>query len=169
MKKGNNQGFTLIELVVVIIILGILAVTAAPKFINLQSDAYFSALQGLKAAINGSNTLIYSKAAIQGVEKSPKTDIVIVSAADPANNVEVTIGYGYIRPNFNDFAVALDMSISKGDDPSDPTITTEWIFDKPNSIGFFWQTGAPITCFLQYTQATATTSPIIELPDPSDC
>ena len=63
MKKGNNQGFTLIELVVVIIILGILAVTAAPKFINLQSDAYFSALQGLKAAINGSNTLIYSKAA----------------------------------------------------------------------------------------------------------
>ncbi|MGL4750761.1 MAG: type II secretion system protein, partial [Shewanella sp.] len=35
----RQQGFTLIELVVVIIILGILAVTAAPKFINLQSDA----------------------------------------------------------------------------------------------------------------------------------
>ena len=40
----RQQGFTLIELVVVIIILGILAVTAAPKFINLQGDARLSAL-----------------------------------------------------------------------------------------------------------------------------
>ncbi|WP_219592386.1 prepilin-type N-terminal cleavage/methylation domain-containing protein, partial [Aeromonas salmonicida] len=37
MKK--QAGFTLIELVIVIIILGILAVTAAPKFLNLQGDA----------------------------------------------------------------------------------------------------------------------------------
>ena len=37
MKKQG--GFTLIELVVVIVILGILAVTAAPKFLNLQDDA----------------------------------------------------------------------------------------------------------------------------------
>ena len=39
-------GFTLIELVVVIIILFILAVTAVPKFINLESDAYQSQLDG---------------------------------------------------------------------------------------------------------------------------
>ncbi|ACJ27327.1 MSHA pilin protein MshA [Shewanella piezotolerans WP3] len=51
MNKQN--GFTLIELVVVIIILGILAVTAAPKFINLQGDARVSTLQGMKAAIQG--------------------------------------------------------------------------------------------------------------------
>ncbi|MDW3189737.1 type II secretion system protein, partial [Vibrio sp. Vb0932] len=37
MKK--QTGFTLIELVVVIVILGILAVTAAPRFLNLQNDA----------------------------------------------------------------------------------------------------------------------------------
>ena len=47
----RQQGFTLIELVVVIIILGILAVTAAPKFINLQSDARASAIQGLKTPL----------------------------------------------------------------------------------------------------------------------
>lgn len=44
----NQRGFTLIELVVVIVILGILAVTAAPRFLNLQSDARISALQGMK-------------------------------------------------------------------------------------------------------------------------
>ncbi|WP_286234861.1 type II secretion system protein [Thalassotalea sediminis] len=37
--KNNNKGFTLIELVVVIVILGILAVTAAPKFVDLAEDA----------------------------------------------------------------------------------------------------------------------------------
>ena len=45
MKK--QAGFTLIELVIVIIILGILAVTAAPKFLNLQDDARYSAAQGV--------------------------------------------------------------------------------------------------------------------------
>ena len=43
----NQAGFTLIELVIVIIILGILAVTAAPKFLNLQDDARLAAANGV--------------------------------------------------------------------------------------------------------------------------
>ena len=42
----RSAGFTLIELVIVIIILGILAVTAAPKFLNLQGDAREAPLKG---------------------------------------------------------------------------------------------------------------------------
>lgn len=64
-KQG---GFTLIELVVVIVILGILAVTAAPKFLNLQDDARDSALQGLKGAMGGAVGIVYGKAAIAGNE-----------------------------------------------------------------------------------------------------
>ncbi|MBQ1783725.1 MAG: prepilin-type N-terminal cleavage/methylation domain-containing protein [Gammaproteobacteria bacterium] len=74
----KQKGFTLIELVVVIIILGILAVTALPKFVNLQGEARASTLQGMKAALEGAATLTYSKAAIQG--KDAGDQVVDLSA-----------------------------------------------------------------------------------------
>ena len=66
MKKQG--GFTLIELVVVIVILGILAVTAAPRFLNLQDDARASTLDGLRGAISGAMGITYGKAAVAGIE-----------------------------------------------------------------------------------------------------
>ena len=48
----EKNGFTLIELVVVIIILGILAVTAAPRFIDLGSDARKSVMQSLQGSLS---------------------------------------------------------------------------------------------------------------------
>ncbi|SQH74913.1 Prepilin-type N-terminal cleavage/methylation domain-containing protein [Shewanella benthica] len=101
MKKQN--GFTLIELVVVIIILGILAVTAAPKFINLQSDARASTVEGVKAALQGANSLIYSKAAIAGKEKVEGAKITI------ATGVEVTTDYGHLDSDSNTTKVVTNL------------------------------------------------------------
>ena len=67
MKK--QAGFTLIELVIVIIILGILAVTAAPKFLNLQDDAKKAAADGVKGAVASASQLVYSRAVLDGSEK----------------------------------------------------------------------------------------------------
>lgn len=84
MKK--QAGFTLIELVIVIIILGILAVTAAPKFLNLQEDAKKSAAQGVQAAVSSSAQLVYSKSALVGVERDVSGSVSTSDGVIPPKN-----------------------------------------------------------------------------------
>ena len=81
----RQGGFTLIEMVVVIVILGILAVTAAPRFLNLQDDARASSLQGLKGAIDGAAGITYGKAAVQGKESA--------ASGQSVEGVDIVFGY----------------------------------------------------------------------------
>ena len=57
----RQGGFTLIEMIVVIVILGILAVTAAPKFLDFQDDARNASLQGLAAAMQSAASMAHGK------------------------------------------------------------------------------------------------------------
>jgi MSHA pilin protein MshA len=61
---NKHSGFTLIELVIVIVILGVLAVTAAPKFINIQDDAKIAAAEGVLGAVKSASTAVHAKALV---------------------------------------------------------------------------------------------------------
>src|SRR5689334_11917743 len=66
MLYKNAEGFTLVELVVVIVILGILAATAIPRFANYSADARKSAMQGLTGAVNSSSEIVQARYAATG-------------------------------------------------------------------------------------------------------
>jgi MSHA pilin protein MshA len=93
--KKQQSGFTLIELIIVIVILGLLAVTAAPKFIDIQSDAKASTIEGVKAALQGGSKLVFAKSAIAGKQKNA-TGVAGAAAADS----QVTIGTLTVETNF---------------------------------------------------------------------
>ncbi|WP_269978593.1 prepilin-type N-terminal cleavage/methylation domain-containing protein [Vibrio sp. MarTm2] len=130
----RQGGFTLIELVVVIVILGILAVTAAPRFLNLQDDARNASLQGLKGAIDGAAGIVYGKAAINGVE-----------ASGAANVDGITTAFGYPTADAAGIGEAV------------VGLSTDWSVTASTATSITYGFDATATtCTVTYNQATGT-------------
>ena len=144
MKK--QAGFTLIELVIVIIILGILAVTAAPKFLNLQDDARTSTLKGVEGSLMSASAMVYSKAIIAGEETNPDTPLNIGNGKD----VDITFGY----PQATSAALSSVLELS-GDWSFGGEVAGVSINIYPAGVS----AGAPNECFVTYTQAPSAGSP----------
>ncbi|CAK1751039.1 MSHA pilin protein MshB [Vibrio crassostreae] len=90
--KSKSQGFTLLELVVVIVILGILAVTAAPRFLGVQRDAHEALAQGAFAAFRNSIDMYHSQWLVDG---EPNFDQV------------VDYGEGDVYPSLTGFPISV--------------------------------------------------------------
>ena len=160
--RRNNGGFTLIELIVVIVILGILAVTAAPKFVDLQSDARLATLNGMKAAINSAVSLTYGKSLVKGVEKNATGSKVSI------NGEEVEVCYGYPCAAATKIQKVLDI----GDfNACTAGVAGDWCFEDgaadDSSIKIFVANGysSGSKCYVKYTQPDASgKAPTVTLP-----
>jgi len=142
-----QKGFTLIELVVVIVILGILAATAAPKFIDLTGDAKGAVVKGVQGSVNSAINMVHAKALV-GNQTGENGKVTI-------NGEVFALVYGYPTVGAAD---------STGEDAKPHGIDKLIDLDNDSDITYVHATGifshkqatTEATCKITYTNASKT-------------
>lgn len=154
----RQQGFTLIELIIVIVVLGILAVTAAPQFINFSSDARASTVKGAQASVQGAMQLVYARSLVNGTEGSDASSVTTEGG-------DVTTAYGYPTADAAGIAVAAGLNANDWTQVDGTGTAAAEAAPAEGAVGFH-PVGATVdftvttesgdSCHVVYTEATDT-------------
>ena len=136
--KRSQSGFTLIELVIVIVILGILAAAALPRFSDLSTDARLASLNGLAGSIRSASAIAKATQLAKGY----------------ASNLSVVLE-GQTIFMTNSYPTAAGISAALGD-------FTGFAFSSSGTTATFNMTGRT-DCSVTYTEAAGATAAVVAL------
>jgi MSHA pilin protein MshA len=144
MIKSKQNGFTLIELVVVIVILGILAAFAVPRFMGMEGEARAATVKNLAGTLRASSTMARAKCLAQSC---------VNGAVIPFENSTLTIANGY--PNRQTI-----INTIQGSTAGNPGLLPGWIVTNQGANAIrFRKDGGTATCWVQYANAANVNTP----------